>query len=487
LCTDALTLLPDPPTEPDDRHFTARILSRRARAAAFRDLSHARELAATAVRMLDGTCRDADLDALAAEHATMTKSAHLTERIRLAQRAIAVGPHTHQQLGRIWGHVWMFDAAMQSGDLSRADGELEALQRIVDTDSWPLARWHLLRERACRAMLVGDFTRAERYATESAGLGAEPGEGYMLGFQQNLIADLAILSSSVTGASWTAWLDVLATVPATGPRSGLMMARLLLAAGERRGAEAAYDPWRDQLLDDDGAGLTTRAAHQTLLLWHAEIATGVGDVPAAEHAYRLILADPGPYRGDGANSWIATGSLARHAAESALTAGHPAEAITLHQQGIQENLRIGAAPFVALGRLGLARAWLSPTQAPDRPGPAAIRRLLDDASATFARLGMTGRVAEASRLRSELPVGSVPLLTSREVQIARLVAEAQSNREIAGQLFLSERTVESHVRSALAKIGATSRTGLAAWVLQNTSDSSTGLGTSTEVPAPRSN
>lgn len=56
---------------------------------------------------------------------------------------------------------------------------------------------------------------------------------------------------------------------------------------------------------------------------------------------------------------------------------------------------------------------------------------------------------------------SVDQLTPKEIQIARLVAEGQSNKEVAAQLFLSPRTIDSHLRSVYAKLGVTSRTQLA--------------------------
>lgn len=55
-------------------------------------------------------------------------------------------------------------------------------------------------------------------------------------------------------------------------------------------------------------------------------------------------------------------------------------------------------------------------------------------------------------------------LSGREVEVARLVAAGMTNRAIAAKLFLSERTVESHLDHILTKLQFTSRSQLAAWV-----------------------
>jgi DNA-binding NarL/FixJ family response regulator len=53
-------------------------------------------------------------------------------------------------------------------------------------------------------------------------------------------------------------------------------------------------------------------------------------------------------------------------------------------------------------------------------------------------------------------------VTRRELDVLELVAEGLSNAQIAERLFLSPRTVETHVANLLAKLGAANRTELGA-------------------------
>lgn len=97
--------------------------------------------------------------------------------------------------------------------------------------------------------------------------------------------------------------------------------------------------------------------------------------------------------------------------------------------------------------------------------------LLERALVDYERTGDRRRADRVrvtlSRLREpELDAGASPwdVLTAAELRVAALVADGLSNKDIAAALHLSRYTVESHLRSAFAKLGISSRAHLAARV-----------------------
>ena len=102
----------------------------------------------------------------------------------------------------------------------------------------------------------------------------------------------------------------------------------------------------------------------------------------------------------------------------------------------------------------------------------ACRALGDDDTATleleaagdiFAQLGAAPDLARVDSLIRRTPSIDAHGLTPRELQVLRLVAAGETNKAIAAELVLSERTVDRHVSNIFTKLGVTSRAAATAY------------------------
>ncbi|MET7332037.1 LuxR C-terminal-related transcriptional regulator [Nonomuraea sp. NPDC005650] len=131
--------------------------------------------------------------------------------------------------------------------------------------------------------------------------------------------------------------------------------------------------------------------------------------------------------------------------------------------GAAETVRAGAGASLQpyLTRM-VGRAEESVTAALGATGFAAgyeAGRLLSRDAAIRLALGEPAPPARSA----PAPADAGPL-GKREAEVARLVADGLSNKRIAARLFISEHTVDSHVRNILNKLGFNSRTQIAAWM-----------------------
>lgn len=72
----------------------------------------------------------------------------------------------------------------------------------------------------------------------------------------------------------------------------------------------------------------------------------------------------------------------------------------------------------------------------------------------------------AALLRDELQSSGPDELSTREWEVAALITRGYSNRQIARELVISERTVDSHVSHIMRKLALGSRAQIAAWVVR---------------------
>jgi DNA-binding NarL/FixJ family response regulator len=91
---------------------------------------------------------------------------------------------------------------------------------------------------------------------------------------------------------------------------------------------------------------------------------------------------------------------------------------------------------------------------------------LEGARKVFETLGARADLA-ALETPAPAPVSTSHGLSAREVEVLRLVAAGKTNKVIARELFLSERTVDRHLSNIFHKLEVGSRAAVAAWAVRN--------------------
>ena len=405
----------------------------------------ARESLALAAQSADPL---AEIEAAHAREMTLVHPDDTAERMRLgdlvADRAEALG----LPLAALVGHEWRIHAAYMSARFDVVDAAVTAIERLVRTSALPLARWHLHRLYAARTLLTGQFAESSDHSGRAFAIARDSGDVIAMSMHVAHGIRLAVVRGEPACLP-DGYREALAAAPSM-PIVDVERANLLALTGSLREARDIYDTL---------CGLLPfPAEHPTwpaVLTQMVELIRRFGDAPTAEIVYRQLLPFR-PYPGAlGASTVYFMGTISRHLGELAEVFGDRATAMELLREALPRNRAIGARPDVALTLLGLARLLPDGNRA-ERADAAALAQ---DALDLAVRLDMPGTVAAAGRLAARIAADreQADPLTGREREVAVLLTEAMSNRQIAARLVLSERTVESHVRSILAKTQCANR------------------------------
>ncbi|HEY7102345.1 MAG TPA: AAA family ATPase [Mycobacteriales bacterium] len=423
------------------------------------DPADADRLAAEALRLAE---QDGDpiavLDAARARELTLLTADSVDERVRLGRLAIATGAETGQPLSAVLGAGWQLRAGYQLARLDIVDEAFAVLDRVAERTGQPLARWHQQRATAARATLEGRFAAARAASQRARDVAEGLGDPTTIGMFYAHAGHLALLRGDrgdLPGdvmSQFDELADEFRAVP-TMPLIRASQAQVMLLFGRR---DEAFEMWDDLRTRFDHMPYDFRWGGMVLLL--ADLAVSFADRPTAEILIGALAEwtdCPGVV---GVSTAYFSGSPLREIGLLHATAGRPAEAAACLRRAIAANQAVRGRPYVALCRLELAVA-LRATGDLDEAAD-----LVRVAAAEFRRLDMPGPLARADRLDAELASArrNADPLTAREREVAELVVQALSNREIAESLVLSERTVESHVRSILSKLGLTNRAELIA-------------------------
>ena len=355
-------------------------------------------------------------------------------------------------------------AILATGPAEIVRPALDEYTRLAEELRQPSHRWYSDVVRAAVLLLEGRLEAAESLMEEAhaAGQKAQSWDAEathlqalsMLRWEQGRLGELeeSLISagSMYPGYRLFGPLLALASLEAGRPDEALSLAAEILLGGEER------------LPYDNGwlFGMTVLA----------EVTSRVGDRELAALQYGAL--EPFAAQvGTGANE-IASGSIHRPLGQLASVLGRTDDALAHFEAAQLAHRAYRADIWITHTDIDEAVARLRRgTEEEARR----VARLLDTAAEASRRGGWRALAARADELRGTLqrkqrtaPGG----LTPREVEVACLVAQGHSNREIAETFVLSERTVETHVQHILTKLSFTSRSEIAAWAVRSGLDHS---------------
>ena len=400
--------------------------------------------------------------------ATAVRAAEIGERLGEADLA-AYGRHLQGRalltLGRVDEGLALLDEAMVAvvaGELSPLVTGLiycsviEGCHQIYElrrAREWTtaLTRWceaqpdlvtytgSCLVHRAELLLLLGSWPDAiveARRAAERAGQGADRGAAagacYLQGEGYRLLGRLAEAEDAYRRASQAG----------AEPHPGLALLRL-----SQGRADVAAGAIRRVLGETAG-----RAERARLLSAAIEILLAAGDAEGARDACRELEETAARQH---ALMVTAMAAHARGAVE--LDRGDPRAALEALRRAEHAWRELEAPYEVARVRLSVALA----SRALGDGDSEALE--LAAARAAFERLGAAPDLARAAALLPPAPSRPPGGLTPRELQVLRLVATGKTNKAIAAELLLSEKTVERHLSSVFTKLDVPSRAGATAY------------------------
>jgi ATP/maltotriose-dependent transcriptional regulator MalT len=405
----------------------------------------------------------------AAAHAVFSQAAEIASRFAdrdLASLACQGRGRALIRLGNISEGVALLDEAMASviaGDVtSLVAGDvycsvLEACQETFDLRrayEWTtsLARWcatqpdlvryrgECLLYRAEVMQLRGNWGDAARDAQDACELLApRPAVGaafYRLGELHRLRGEFSKAEEAYTRANERG----------RKPQPGLSLLRLTQGH-----ADAAAAAIRGVLLDTQA-----RAARARLLAAAVEILLAADDPASAREASTELSEIATSFGAPLLSGTSAHATGAVHIADGDIGA---ASTSLRHACEIWRDLEM---PYEE------AQTCVLLATVCERRGDQDGRRLeLDAARRLFKQLNAEpclARIAEQSKRATRQSVGS---LSEREMQVLRLLAAGKTNRAIADELYISDKTVARHVSNIFDKLGVSSRAGATAWAFQH--------------------
>ncbi|OBG22828.1 transcriptional regulator [Mycolicibacterium celeriflavum] len=353
--------------------------------------------------------------------------------------ADAVGDRFISRFCRYWGPAM---ASFQQGDIGAAVAAMRSILAEADA-SGDVIRGYLARIGLGHLLVLrGDISGGRADAEEA--VAATPRLGPSL--EPWAYAPLAVAAlaegdlEAAADACELAWQRISAQ-PETAIANALPLAELELARGDLTAARK----WADA-----NAAVMMGWHLAKALVTRARVASEQGELESAQNDLHQALACAADHR-----AYQIAPDAFETLAEVADKSGDHREAARFLGAAEAMRQRTGLVRFV-LYDTGYAALV---ARARDMLGEAEFRAAWDEGGA----LSTEEAIAYAQRGRGERkrPSSGWGALTPTELGVARLVSEGLANKEIATRLFISPRTVQTHLTHVYTKLGLTSRVQLA--------------------------
>jgi DNA-binding CsgD family transcriptional regulator len=406
------------------------------------------------------------VDALFARQLACCAPEGVTERAVLASRMLAAADAAGSAWLELWGRLWRIDTLFETGQLRSVRPELADLEGCVERLPGPLAQFHFLETSATLALATGRFTEATQLAWQAFKVFSDMGHPVAFGACSVILGQAGLHIGFGRSGLIELWDQIPAHLrpDAVDTTRGiatifpaLTLALVRLHAGDRAAAEAAYalagpvQSW-------------TPVPAMRLGAWAHGLAVAIRLGRTQDIEFLAARFEPfrGQHVANGAGSGVYMGPVELPLGQAAAALGRLDPAVADLRTAALICDANGARGCAVQARVELAAA-LTRRQAPgDRDGALAV---LAAAGREAGQLGMVPFTERIGQLQAQLtagPAGDSPV-SPRELEVARLVGQGLTNKQIGQTLYVSERTAENHVQHILTKLGLRNRSQIAAW------------------------
>jgi ATP/maltotriose-dependent transcriptional regulator MalT len=389
---------------------------------------------------------DALVDALRARQLARSGPDGSAERAVISARMLDAAHKTGSAWVEMWGRLWRIDTLFEAGQLPAIARELADLAICAHRLQVPVARWHLLQYSATHAYATGRYADAMRLAGQAFQVMTDMGHPAAFGGYGAVMCPIAMhLGFRASGV--TAFLAQIpphflpggpdADAPVVSMLPVVNLALMWLERGDRDQAARMYElarpvrSWRP-------------IPSLRLIAWAQGLAAAIGLGRTDDIAHLAGEFEPlrGRHVASGAGAGSYLGPVELHLGKAATALGALDAAVGDLESAAGSCGEIGAPGFAVEASVELAAALARRGSRADADRASSVLAL---AAPQAKRLGMAPFSQRISELRASLEAAGPPPLSPREREVARLVGQGLTNRQIAAALYVSERTAQNHV------------------------------------------